>query len=42
MDIDVMPSGINHCGGDFVLNHLQLQQDEMAGGMPLFVVFVLL
>ena len=31
MDIDVMPGGINHCGGEFVLNHLQLQQDEMAG-----------
>ena len=29
--IDVMPGVINHCGGDFVLNHLQLQQDEMAG-----------
>ena len=38
IDIDVMPGGINHCGGDFVLNHLQLQQYEMAGRMPLFVM----
>jgi hypothetical protein len=33
-----MPGGRNHCGGDFVLTHLQLQQDEMVGRMPLFVM----
>ena len=38
IEIDSMPGGRNHCGGDFVLTHLQLQQDEMAGRMPLFVM----
>jgi hypothetical protein len=33
-----MPGGRNHCGGDFVLPHLQLQKDKMAGRMPLFVM----
>ena len=38
IEIDLMPGGRNHCSGDFVLPHLQLQQDEMAGRMPLFVM----
>jgi hypothetical protein len=38
IEIDLMPGGRNHCGGDFVLPHLQLQQDKMAGRMPLFVM----
>ena len=38
IEIDLMPGGRNHCGGDFVLPHLQLQQDEMVGRMPLFVM----
>jgi len=33
-----MPGGRNHCGGDFVLLHLQLQQDKIEGQMPLFVM----
>jgi hypothetical protein len=36
IDIDLMPGGPNHCGGDLVFTHLQLQQNEMAGKMPLF------
>ena len=38
IEIDLILGGRNHCGGDFVLPHLQLQQDEMAGRMPLFVM----
>jgi hypothetical protein len=38
IEIDLMPGGRNHCGGDFVPTHLQLQQDEMVGRMPLFVM----
>ena len=38
IEIDLMPGGRNHCGGDFVLPHLQLQKDKMAGRMPLFVM----
>jgi hypothetical protein len=36
--ISLMTGGRNHCGGDFVLPHLQLQQDKMEGRMPLFVM----
>jgi len=38
IDIDLMPGGRNHCGGDFVLPQLRLQQDKMEGQMPLFVM----
>jgi hypothetical protein len=38
IDIDLMPGGPNHCGGDLVFTHLQLQQNKMVGKMPIFCI----